>query len=348
MKYLILENPGYNRVYYSSSDKLALAELNIAVDKCSIKCEKLEIIKVEGVRYISIDSSDHFTNSDLQILSKLSFIFAIFRAVEVDGKTALLPIAKYDYEYLDGKIGTILKYHGKTNELFTKMMVNVALLSSNFSYDDNIKLLDPVAGRGTTLFQGSVYGFNCSGVEIDSNAVHESQIFFKKYLETERVKHSLTKRELGGGKRGSKISFFQFDYCKDKDDFKSIDKAKRLEFVSGNTQECSFYFKNSSFHLIVGDLPYGIVHGNTGGKRKGSLTRNPSELLADSLSDWSKLLKKGGVAVLAWNSYLAPRTELAKIFNQHGFETLDEKPYDQFEHMVDRSIKRDIIVARKL
>lgn len=43
------------------------------------------------------------------------------------------------------------------------MMINVALLSSDFNYNDRIQLLDPIAGKGTTLFEGAVYGFDTYG-----------------------------------------------------------------------------------------------------------------------------------------------------------------------------------------
>ena len=50
------------------------------------------------------------------------------------------------------------------------------------------------------------------------------------------------------------------------------------------------------------------------------------------------MLRRGGVLVLAWNSFLILREALAKIL---------EAPYDSFEHMVDKAIKGDIIAAKK-
>ena len=98
---------------------------------------------------------------------------------------------------------------------------------------------------------------------------------------------------------------------------------------------------------MVGDLPYGIFHGNTGGKKHGGPTRNPLELLGECLQEWYQVLKTGGAAVLAWNALVAPREQVVDLFMQHGFSVQNDPPFDDFVHTVDRSIKRDVLVARK-
>jgi tRNA G10 N-methylase Trm11 len=77
------------------------------------------------------------------------------------------------------------------------------------------------------------------------------------------------------------------------------------------------------------------------------LTRNPFELLTASLPEWFKVLKKGGVLVFAWNKHLMPKDKLITLLEDNGFDVLYESPYNEFEHRVDMSIKRDIIVAKK-
>ena len=227
------------------------------------------------------------------------------------------------------------------------MMINVALLSSDFDYSENIKILDPVAGKGTTLFEAAVSNFDVYGIEIEPKAVHEVTVFFKKYLEMERLKHSSTKRQVFGTNKSNAVFIQEFEYARSKEEFKSQDLIKKLGIVNGNSKEADKYFKNEDFHLIVGDLPYGIVHGNTGAKKTETITRNPSELLSDCIPAWYKVLKKGGVIVMAWNSFLVSRQKLADIFHENGFEVLNQVSYNEFEHMVDKSIKRDILVAKK-
>ncbi len=347
MIYLLLQNPGHNRVYYNLSGKLALAELKIAIHKLSIPCKEIKELYIEGVRYLLIETEHELKEEDLNMLSRLSFIFAIFMLEKIKDKNCLIPVKKTNYDYLDSKISSLLKYHGKTNELFTKMMVNVALLSSKFNYTNKIKLLDPVAGKGTTLFEGIIYGFDSYGIEYESKFVHESVLFFKKYLETERIKHNSIKRQIYGPNKRTAISIHEFEFAKTKEEFASKESIKKVGFICGNSQDAHKYFKKELFHLIVGDLPYGIVHGNTNSAKNNSFTKNPSDLLSESISEWKKVLIKGGVAVMAWNSYLVSRLKLSDVFTNYGFEVLNQSPYDEFEHMVDKSIKRDIIVAKK-
>ncbi len=345
--YLILQNPGHNRVYYNLSGELALAELKIASRKLASNCEKIEITNINNIRYLELHTKKEITPSDLEILSKLSFVFALFKRHLLSDDTYLYPIQKLNYELIDPKISSIQKYAGKTNELFTKMMINVALLSSNFNYSDTIHLLDPVAGKGTTLFEGTVYGFDVTGVEIEKNSVHDTTVFFKKYLEKERYKHLSNTKKVYGKNKSEAVYAHEFSYAKNKIEFKSKETQRKLTLVNGNTLKTSKYFKKEEFHLIIGDLPYGVAHGNTTSNNSNSITRNPSELLNQCLPEWQLTLKKGGTVVIAWNSFVVSRKKLEQIFLNHSFHVFTEAPYNQFEHMVDKSIKRDIIVAQK-
>jgi hypothetical protein len=345
MKYLILQNPGHNRVYYNLADQLALAELQIAAKKLDANVVKTEIVLIEGIRYLSIESSNSLTDRDMEVISKLSYVFAIFQYNE--DSASLKPIRKNEYEFVNQKISSLLKYQGKTNELFTKMMVNVALLASDFIYEDEISLLDPVAGKGTTLFEALVYGFNAYGIEMEATAVHEASIFFKKYLETEKLKHKADQRRIAGTNKNNEIQIREFEFALTKEAFKSGEGLKRLGMVAGNTAEAHSYFKKPVFNLIVGDLPYGIYHGNRSYESRSGATRNPSELLEECLPGWYKILKKGGTLVLAWNSFLISPKKLGEIIESNGFSVFGEEPFNKFQHMVDKSIKRDIIVAKK-
>jgi len=346
--YLILQHPGHNRVYYNLSGPLALAELKIASSRISVNATATEIVDIEGIRYLSLTTDSELSESDLEIISRLSFVFALFELEQLGDINHLKPILKKEYEYVDSKISSLLKYAGKTNELFTKMMINVGLLSSDFSFEDHIHLLDPVAGKGTTLYEGSIYGFDVTGIEIDPKSAQAIQLFFKKYLETERLKYSLEKKQVFGKNKGEATYADQFQYALTKAEFKSEASRKQLNIITGSTLNASDYTKNNQFHLLVGDLPYGVAHGNSLDKKSTSITRNPAELLEASLPGWFKVLKTGGVVVIAWNAFVVSRKRLSDLFTQHGFEVLSEAPYNEFEHMVDRSIKRDIVVAKKV
>lgn len=347
MNYLILQNPGHNRVYFNSAGKMALAELKLACRKLSSQCKDHQIVEIENIRYLSFETEQHLIESDFDIISRLSFVFALYELKTIQKQKLLLPIKTSNYYYIDDKISSLLKYPGKTNELFTKMMINVALLSSDFNYGNNIKLLDPIAGKGTTLYESTIYGFDSYGIELEEKSVHESNIFFKKYLENEHIKHSYNKRQIAGKSKKDFVYINEFEYALYKDDFKNRN-TKKLGIINGNTLDTHKYFKKETFQLIVGDLPYGIAHGNKGKVKSASITRNPSELLKESLPEWKKVLLKGGVIVVAWNSFLISREKLSEVFTENGLEVLNETLYSEFEHMVDKSIKRDIVVAKKL
>ena len=59
------------------------------------------------------------------------------------------------------------------------MMINVAIHSSIFSRNNTLNLLDPVAGKGTTLFEASTYGHHAFGIEVDAAPLQEGQTFLK-------------------------------------------------------------------------------------------------------------------------------------------------------------------------
>ncbi|NEQ48707.1 MAG: hypothetical protein F6K11_01050 [Leptolyngbya sp. SIO3F4] len=347
MNYFILQHPGHNRVYYNLADQLALAELKIASNRLSVTCREMGVVTLAGVRYLSLETEGTLGESDWDILSRLSFVFALYELEEINNLSYLKPVKRIQYEYLDPKISTVWKYPGKTNELFTKMMINVALLSSDFGYHDPIQLLDPVAGKGTTLLEGAVYGFDTHGIEIESKSVHEVVVFFKKFLQEERWKHTLQKRQIAGQQKSDAVYAQEFEFAPSKEAFQSSEHVRKLAIVEGSATRASDYFKKETFHLIVGDLPYGIFHGNNSDKKKAAGTRNPLELLTECLPGWCQVLKKGGVIVMAWNSYLVSRQKLAEVFTTQGLNVLSEEPYDAFEHRVDKSIQRDILVAKK-
>ncbi len=346
-KYLILQNPGHNRVYYTNSVKLALAELKLTCLYFETACYNIELTEIAGIRYFKFETEKEINSKETELVSRLSFIFALFELKSNGDANILLPLFRTKYEYVDEKISSILKYPGKTNELFTKMMVNVAALSSDFDSTSSLNMLDPVSGKGTTLFEGIISGHDVYGIEIEQKQIHEANIFFKKYLENERYKHNFESRPVAGTNKSDMIYIQEYEFARNKDEFKNSESRKTFALIHGKTENSDQYFKKNSFHLIVGDLPYGISHGNRTSRKQQNPTRNPAELLTLALPAWFNLLKKGGALVVAWNSFIIKRTLLAELFKSNGFEVMSEEPYDSFEHLVDKSIKRDIIVAKK-
>lgn len=344
-KYAILLNPGHNRVYFEESIKLSENELSIALSKTSLEYSDIKEEIISGINYITFISDKKIDGDALLILSRLSFSYAIFEVSEALGQACFIPVEMPDYRYIDSGISTILKYTGKTNELFTRMMINIAHFSSDFKVNEKIKLLDPIAGKGTTLFEGIICGYDVYGIEIGEKPVFESVAYFKKYLETEKYKHEQTKDRISGENKSFTSPRYTFTFARTKEEYKS--DPKTFEMISGNSLNIRRFYKKNSFNLIVGDLPYGVQHGNVTNEKQSSLTRNPEELLNACLPLWSEVLIPGGTIVLAWNTLILPREKMKSIIEKHNLSILENPIYENFAHRVDNSIKRDIIAAKK-
>ena len=343
MQYAILANPGHNRVYFSASQQLSLGELALAGARFQAGFHSPAVEEIGGVPYYTFATDTALTEADYAILSRLSFCYAMF-ACKGEG---LIPINKTGPRFFEAGLSTILKYSGKTNELFTRALLNVALYASDFYGAEEIHLLDPVAGKGTTLFEGLQLGYKVSGIEIGGKAVQEATAYFKRYLQTEKYKHSYKKERLSGANKSFRSTIHQFTFAPDKDAFKDSKQSGALTMVEGDSRYADQMFAKSSFHIIAGDLPYGVAHGNVTNEKQTSLTRNPSELLAACLPAWRRVLKSGGALALAWNSLVLSRADMEKILAEHGLVVQNQPPYDQFAHQVDNSIRRDIVVGQK-
>lgn len=345
--YLILMDPGHNRVYYEQSQELSIAEMDICIKRLDAKVHARGKRSIAGINYLFFTTDHSLSSKDLLYISRLSFIFAIF---ELQGDL-LKPIMKIPCFHLSSKMPGILKYPGKTNEQFTRMMINVAFLTSEF-YDlnpleDQVNLFDPLFGRGTTLYEGGVSGFNGYGIEIDKKSYLEACLFIEKFFQKERVKHSIHKGKSTAVDKSNAARINDYEYALTKEDFKIESKRRKIGLVNGDTKDSNFYFPKSHFHIIVGDLPYGIVHANVSSKGKKTKSRSSLDLLDLSLGSWFKNLKKGGSLVLSWNKNVLSRQDFEEKLLENGFFLPKEEIYMKFEHRVDNSIKRDIIISIK-
>lgn len=333
-RYAILQNPGHNRVYFKTARQLALLELSFAGRRMSAPPEDAREELVGGLPYILFDTDSRLTDADIRLLSRLSFVYGIF---EWESKGALLPLEKAAAYYFESDdITTILKYNGKTNELFTRLMLNIAVLAGGNT--DCLHVLDPLCGKGTSLFEALLNGYSVSGVESDSKMLQESYNFLKKYLENARYKH--TSHQERQGMKDYNAQRYQLTLSRDKTDKNPL----TAELIAGDTRDMAQFFRKNTFDAIIGDLPYGVQHGSKGGKTE---SRNALPLLKAALPGWHKVLKPGAALVLAWNLFLIDRDEMEDALESGGFEP-DHSQRAAFVHRVDQAIKRDLIVAIKV
>jgi tRNA G10 N-methylase Trm11 len=215
-------------------------------------------------------------------------------------------------------------------------MVNVA---REVKKSAGLRLLDPLAGRGTVLFEGIAQDMDVIGIEIDKSA-EEANVFFQKFLEEGRYKHKFSreKRTDTKGRRTAAVCHAEFAHTKELFNDKT---RKHYSLYIGDANECLGYLKKGSVDMVVADLPYGVQHTTP------SKSRNAVFLVRQLAEGLNTVLAKGGSVVFAFNEFTTKKEELARILQETGFEVLDEYPFDDFTHRVDQAIKRNLIIARK-
>ena len=156
----------------------------------------------------------------------------------------LTPVA-----YLDDDLLTILRYKGKTNEQFTKLLFNVTLAASAHAADwpgRRLRVLDPVCGRGTSLNQGLVYGFDVDGIEIDRTAYDAYRTFLVTWLKDKRFKHQVDTR--CRSRRDGKVAGRRVEvvFARDKDEYKA-DDVQRVRLVNDDTTQAGEHYRKPVF-----------------------------------------------------------------------------------------------------
>ncbi len=341
-QYAIMLYPAANRVYADASVALLASELRV-FDRAALGGVLTDIGETTwgGVPYITFRAPE-LTDTQLRLLANLSTVYGMFEVR--DGW--LRPVELRRLDAFDSDLLTILKYVGKTNELFTKLLLNVTALAT----DDptalvtaKLRVLDPLCGRGTTLNQAMMYGFDAAGVDTDARDFDEYAKFIRTWLKNKRLKHTadITPIRRNKAHLGRRLDV---TLGASKERYQAGDTVK-LAYVQADTVRANEFFKTGSFDLIVTDAPYGVQHGSQSGG--GSLSRRPDELLAEALPGWVSLLRPGGAFGLSWNTHVLSRADLAALLAKNGLRVLDSEEYHGFAHRVDQAILRDLMVASK-
>lgn len=340
-RYAILQLPSANRVYADAAHRLLRAELTVFGAALGGKLGEVDQLELGGVGYVGFDSPELDDNA-IGLLSNASSLYALFERVEPD---LLRPLPLRPLDRFDSDLLTIQKYSGKTNEQFTRLLVNLTCLATDdplAMLHKPLRLLDPLCGRGTTLNQAMMYGFDATGVELDGKDFDAYERFIKTWLRTKRLKHTADSGQLRRQKErlGRRLDI---TYAGSKDAFKSGD-TRTLAYRATDTLRVDELFAARSFDVIVADAPYGVQHGSHQGP---ALQRSPRDLLAAAIPVWTRVLRPGGAIGISWNTLVLPRTELLELLTGAGLEPRAGGPYDELSHRVDQAIVRDLVVAAK-
>ncbi len=294
-------------------------------------------MKLAGQDYLLANMDDaalssSYTQTLLGRLGATSEAYEYFERIgEVTGPL-LRPIEPDFTPFVPLEMSETRRYKGKTNELFTRVLLNLALFAGNYSnqYTERLRILDPLAGGGTTLFLALAYGYDAFGIELERHDVETTEVFIKQYFNSASVPYKEVDER--GRRAGRRI---QFEIGRKGD-------TRTLALVHGDSIQADQHLREvpggPHVHAVVSDLPYGIQHfGEISG------------LLTAALPVWERMLLPGGTLALAWNATRIERAEmLALLAKRTSLAIRNEPPYTQLMHTVDRVIKRrDIIIGVK-
>jgi len=274
------------------------------------------------------------TAAELGVVSNLSSLYALF---EVAGDSLRpVDISPSPLSYWDDDLITIQRYAGKTNEQFTRLLLNLTMAAVPDGFGRRLRVLDPVCGRGTTLNQAVRYGFDAVGIELDGRDIDAYWSFFTTWLKNGRVRH-----ETEGSGRRHRVRF-----ALTKEELRA-GRGQEVLAVAANTVHVLDHVPKRSVDLVVADLPYGVQHGSHTGL---GLQRRPAELLADALPGWFAALRPGGAIGLSFNVHTLSTAEARQALTDAGFAPVDLATGTgdiSFEHRVDQAVVRDLVIARR-
>lgn len=332
MTYAFLLYPHANIRYRQSLLQLAVQELSMTLSTLGREAEVVPQ-KMGGAMFLTFEAAK-LTERDMRMLSQLASVYMLFEME--DGK--LTTLERTHPNYVGEDLPALLKYKGKTNEMFTDTMLTMALAASAFMpvHDSQLVVCDPMAGRGTTLMLALRRGYHGVGIEIGKADVKEAADYMTRYLEFHRIKYkrtdsALTVRGQVGGRENKFVFSDSAEHFKDGD-------TRTLRLICGDTREAEVLLKPNSVHLMVTDAPYGVQKGTAG--RQDSI----GGTIAAALPGWFDVLKSGGVLAMSFNTHVTRREGLVRLFEKAGFEIVQTA---NLEHWVEQAISRDVILARK-
>jgi hypothetical protein len=329
-EYLVLLAPSSNRVYAGDAPAITAAEAEIVVSAAVPGgFAGATPTTVAGVPYLAVEVAD---GVDPRLLGGLAATFAVF---EREGDL-LRPVEAPGGPRFDDDLLTIPKYPGKTNEQLTRVLLNVTLASTDLPDRSRRTVLDPLAGRGTTLSWALTLGHDAVGVELERREVEAYAAFLTTWLRRKRVKHRIGLAPLRrDGRRLGDLLEAQI----------GRDDPQSLVLYAADTLATAELLQRRRVDVVVTDAPYGVAHGSRAAR--GGRDRSPAELLEDALPVWVSVLRPGGALGIAWNTHGLSRADLAALCAGAGLEVCDDGPYRGFAHRVDAGIHRDLLVARR-
>ena len=337
MHYKMLLWPHANARYQSEATKLATAELELMLERLA---PGTVVVPDErhGMPCLDICMAQAPDAAAVEALRRHSLLYGLFE----DRDGLLMPVAGRADAAVGRDLPAILKYKGKTNEMFLQLLINAALYASAFWRQDGpLALLDPMCGRATGLFVAANYGWDAVGADVDRNDLREAEQYFRRYLEYHRFKHNVVRlsRTL---KKGGSASECRFEYGRE-----ARGPRRTLSLLCLDAAGAGGALGRNAFHIVACDLPYGVRHDaqlSRGARPAGNWLE---ALLERALPDWKAALKPGGAMALSFNAQNMKPDRVRALMAGAGLEVMEGGAYDRFAHWVEQAITRDIAICRK-
>ena len=309
----------------------ALAPHELLLSPLGQQISGLTPVEIAGQNYLRFELPDLPTPEQSAELGTLATLSAFFETVEQLGDRPgpwLRPLESGFQPVLPMELAAARRYRGKTNELLSHFLCNLARYSSQFANKpwSDLRVLDPLAGGGTILFSALTLGAEVAGVEQDEQDVRTTVAFVRQFCQEAGIACRVQEERLRKIGRRTTLTLGK-------------NPPRRCLLAQGDTDQAAAFVTGFKPHFVITDLPYGIQHN-------GPLI----DLLTRGLPVWSNLLPVGGALVFAWDATRFERAEMERLVEATApLIVLNTPPYDQLAHRVDRVIKRrDILVARRL
>ncbi|HXR66719.1 MAG TPA: hypothetical protein VN729_12380 [Ktedonobacteraceae bacterium] len=307
-----------------------LGEIIGGIEPVQLAGQKYVLVELKGEREKAAQLAE--LAALLPRLGAISEGYEYFASLAGTVGPLLRPIEPSFTPFVPLEMAETRRYKGKTNELFTRVLLNLAIFAGAYreQFTERLRVLDPLSGGGTTLFLALAAGYDAFGIEQNRQDVETTEVFIRQYFRSEQVTYKeLDERGRKAGRR------YQFAVG-------PRGEPRYLILVHGETSQAAQHMQEvpggPRVHAIVGDLPYGIQHF-------GEI----ESLLKQALPVWERLLLPGATLALAWNATRIERADLSQLVEAHTrLRVRADPPYTQLEHTVDRVIKkRDVLIAVK-
>lgn len=336
VQYALLVKPHANTRYTQSLQKLAIAELQCLLAAWDVTAEP-SWTEIAGTPFVTFEAEELSPLAWQAVSGHSALCFASVR----EG-IFLRPIPLTNRRYLPDDLPEVLKYKGKTNADFTSMMLHCACAASDFARSQEpLTVLDPLCGRGTTLFCALESGHHGIGVDLDAKAVAEADAYFSRYLQYHHIKHE-RHRASATLDQGHSAPEFRYSFANTLESYRQ-GRRRTLRLFVGDTRKADRMAGKENCHLLLADLPYGVQHAPKQGKQVSSF----GDLLQEALPAYRAALKPGGAMALSFNLYTLSRNEVVHMMQSAGFTVQIHSPYHDFSHWVEQAVHRDFVVARK-